>query len=298
MIFNKKIRDRNENKILLTEYEVLSDRIEDIVQIYWQAGSIFIGASITGIAIVGQFIIDGDRKLPSIIVFIISIVFISIMTRWGDAADRWNSIVKIFYVRIREIEAILGFWGNRYIDWVDHVGDEEYAFKGIVKEDSDRGRNIIKNYYEGSVRNFRDDIVTVVSIGWFLLLLVSIFIDIIYPKDFTCFTVTEDILIEIRKISLLQTIYICTELFILVWVIINTRRQNKKTTNIGTLSFIALIFFVTALIYVLGLDLFINYDTRVYLLFFVIPISYILKMSYGKIRKIRDKNNWLKKIFS
>jgi hypothetical protein len=160
---------QSESELLIREYEVLSDRIEDIVSIYWQAGSIFIGTSITGLAILGQLILNGEKNISSIVIFIIAIACIAILSRWNDAANRWNSNIGKFYIRIKEIEKKLGLFGNTYIDAVDNPNDYSY-------EDRIHFSNKIlaymepRNKGETPIKEFRDDIVTIISFAWILLL--------------------------------------------------------------------------------------------------------------------------------
>jgi hypothetical protein len=69
----------------------------------------------------------------------IGITSISILIFWYNAAERWWGLVEgVFLVRMREIEAKLGMWTQRYVHYLDTTR--------IYKQNHPLAKNKIKKF--------------------------------------------------------------------------------------------------------------------------------------------------------
>jgi hypothetical protein len=117
--------DKEHYEALLKEYEVSQAFSTQMGNQVWQTASIFIALSLAGIALLGEGSVHSWARLA--VITVVGLASISILALWGRILRRWTSFDAITQYRMREIEAELGMWKNRYIDQMDSTmrGEEE-----------------------------------------------------------------------------------------------------------------------------------------------------------------------------
>lgn len=110
---------------LLEEYRLGQEYAVALHEHVWQIGAILIAASLGTFAIIAAFqSITISSLVASIIVAIVST---SLLIVWYLIMERFGSFIRVSYYRMREIEAELGLWRNRYINHLDNPSQTDLA---------------------------------------------------------------------------------------------------------------------------------------------------------------------------
>lgn len=166
-----------ENQNLLKEYEVLSTRVEQLSNITWQTASLFLGIAMTGLAVVGQSLFEPAFHVPSIGILVLGLAVIFVISIWNDAANRWNTTIRIFYFRLNELEKKLGILGNTYITKLDDLTKEtptgQIDISKLDQEIRPVAGKYLSTHFSNSIGRFRNQLVIGVSFGWLTLIILD-----------------------------------------------------------------------------------------------------------------------------
>lgn len=104
-------------EILMIEYQTCLSDISQLDSDIWQSGSVFIGLSLAGIALLGQSSVHSLLELISLLG--LSLIGIILLFIWRSLIFRWLYIIKVDFYRMAEIERELGeIWMVRYVEFL------------------------------------------------------------------------------------------------------------------------------------------------------------------------------------
>lgn len=110
--------DHNFVDTMLTEYQACLTDISQLDSDIWQSGTVFIGLSLAGVALLGQTNVRNWIDLLSQIG--IALVGIVLLMVWRRLYLRWLFIIHVDFYRMKEIEIEIGsLWMNRYLNYLD-----------------------------------------------------------------------------------------------------------------------------------------------------------------------------------
>ena len=153
---------------LMEEYKLSQDYVLNLHAQIWQIGAILIAASL------GTFALIVGLNTPSISSILISVIsaFISslLLGIWYLITKRFAAFIQVSYYRMRQIEAELGLWRNRYIDYLDNPTKPEYQ---SMDEPAQKSLSTLKQdfdakYYRISATHLVRLLALVIPVVWLL----------------------------------------------------------------------------------------------------------------------------------
>jgi hypothetical protein len=167
---NVKLEDHSNS--LLVEYQTCLTDIAQLDSDIWQSGTLFIGLSLAGIALLGQTMVETWFDLATLLgIASISITALSIWTRM---IERWSFIIHVDFYRMNEIEMELGhLWMVRY---VEHLKSD--ITSAMAAEQNNHRLKSLGQAFDSSKRSSKisttrnvNRLVWLMIVGWILLAL-------------------------------------------------------------------------------------------------------------------------------
>jgi len=110
-------QDQQMGDILLKEYELTQTAYYEIERNVWTSASIFIVTSLGGISILATIREHSWANLA--MVGGIGLASVLVLLAWRSITRRWWDIQNVHLYRMQELEAELGMWKARYVDYLD-----------------------------------------------------------------------------------------------------------------------------------------------------------------------------------
>lgn len=117
VIEHRTSQDQQAGEVLLKEYELTQTAYYEIEKNVWTSASIFIVTSLGGISILAT--IREHNWANFVMVGGIGFASILVLWSWANITRRWWDIQNVHLYRMQEIEAELGMWKARYVDYLD-----------------------------------------------------------------------------------------------------------------------------------------------------------------------------------
>lgn len=111
--------------VLMEEYKVIASRADQFSALIWKLATLLITLSAGGIVLVAQM--DKHEFEDFYLVVLLAGAIMLAVWWWNRVADRWNSYINLWYIRMREIETMddMGMWACRYINLMDRFHRNE-----------------------------------------------------------------------------------------------------------------------------------------------------------------------------
>ena len=162
--------EKENQEILLKEYETTRVAFNQVEGVIWQSAAIFMALSIGGVSFL--FSIDKHDWGSFTAVAAVGLISIFILWFWYSSARRWWGLEGVFLLRLREIEVKLGMWTQRYIHYLDTTRIYKQNFSFAQEQEKETFANLDKKIrYYGKIpaRNLMRTMVIVLVMGWLVL---------------------------------------------------------------------------------------------------------------------------------
>lgn len=133
------------NRNLIEEYKFCHEKTIRMENNIWTTASIFAIGSIVGIATLSK-----DNGLNPHLSVVVGLLAIGAFLTWGRVSRRWWSIQGVMLRRMKEIERLLGFNINLYVDSIDETFKKQCLFSWDDIKENDNGKLIkfLKQKYD------------------------------------------------------------------------------------------------------------------------------------------------------
>lgn len=158
--------------VLMAEYQVCATRADFHTNLIWSWGAALVGVNAAGVGLLAQADKYSEGRFASVVLLAAAGSFL--IWWWNLAADRWHVIIRVSYVRLQDIEALLGMRHNTYID----IHNQLPIPAGLPNADLQRRLRLQTKYPEkGSVglKSLRTLLNIAVPIAWALVVGVEAF---------------------------------------------------------------------------------------------------------------------------
>ena len=161
---------------LLKEYELSQNAFYEMEKNTWQTASVFVFLSIGGVSLLLTLTQHSAENL--IVVTGIGIASSIILSIWLGVTERWWSLQTVLLYRMEEIEAEIGMWKQRYIDYLDtsrlRNSPISLTYSESVTAEKDRFQRLdtaIPNYSKAFVRKRMRLLVRLLIVSWLVLIM-------------------------------------------------------------------------------------------------------------------------------
>jgi len=158
----------------LTEYKTCQQAVTDHEVRIWQSATIFVSISIAGISLATQGLRPTVGGL--LLVFVSSVLSISILILWYRLVNRWWSLQNVLWYRMQELDIKLGTRRNLYALYMDKTPS------GLLDEVPDKtdfeklDRSLRGAYEQGKARVYLRAIIALIVISWMLLATLELYL--------------------------------------------------------------------------------------------------------------------------
>lgn len=162
--------NKQTQEALLKEYETARSTFNQVEGNIWQTAAVFIVLSLGGVSVL--FTLTEHSWSNFIAVTGIGVISIFILWYWLGTVNRWWSLESILLYRMREIEAELGLWTQRYIYYMDRTRIYKDEIE-IGQKDKIRFSKLnekIPHYTKTPARVRIRVLISVLAIGWIVLI--------------------------------------------------------------------------------------------------------------------------------
>lgn len=159
--------DLQQREAWLIEYKTCQQSISDHEGRIWQSATVFVSASIAGLALVAQRLSPTPGAL--FVISTTSLLSVTILLLWYRLVNRWWSLQNVLWYRMQELDLMLGMRRNLYALYMDKVQAWQLDQIGD-KSGFEKMNNILSGTYTtGKARTYLRRIVVLIIGAWALL---------------------------------------------------------------------------------------------------------------------------------
>ena len=158
---------------LIEEYKSCDELSKHIDKMIWQLASVVFPIALAGFAVFG--LISTHTSDQFFVVVPLAIGSMALLIIWDKLSDQWADYQKLTYIRMREIETVLGLWHYRYAYFIrDSEKKRKKNIQQVGEEEKKRFMKLSDAF--GEFRHFgysrsRQIITGIFVLGWIALII-------------------------------------------------------------------------------------------------------------------------------